>query len=78
MPQISKPGKSVYLDVGIWYDEEQDAIHMTAKDVDGFHTTVNNDGKNLRGHPNLFYKLANVLREAGAPAPSPRAEPSDA
>lgn len=78
MPKISKPGKSVYLEVGIWYDDEQDVIHMTAKNVEGFHTTVNSDEKSVRGHPNLFGKLAKVLRDAGAPAPSQRSEPTDA
>ena len=65
----SKPGKSVYLDVGVWYDEEQGHIHITAKDVHGFHTTVNSNPSSKRGHPNLFDKLAQCLRESGAPAP---------
>lgn len=69
MPRSSKPGKSVYLDVGVWYDTEKDHIHLTAKDVDGFHTTVNGNSDSLRGHPNLFMKLAKVLRDAGAPHP---------
>jgi hypothetical protein len=68
--RTSKPGNSVYLDVGIWYDDEQGHIHMTARNVEGFHTTVNADPASKRGHPNLFGKLARCLREAGAPAPS--------
>lgn len=68
--RTSKPGKSVYLDLGVWYDEEQGHIHLTARNVDGFHTTVNNDPASVRGHPNLFAKLAKCLREAGAPHPS--------
>jgi hypothetical protein len=74
--RTSKEGKSVYLDIGIWYDEEQDSIHLVAKDVDGFHTTVNRDPQNMRGHPNLFGKLAKCLKLAGAPAPE--VEASDA
>ena len=70
MPQSSKPGKSVYLEMGIWYDEDQDHIHMTAKGVPGFHTTVNANAESKRGHPNMFGKLAKVLRDAGAPAPA--------
>ena len=69
MPQVSKPGKSVYIEAGIWYDEEQDSIHLTVKDVPGFHTTVNRQPDNVRGHPNLFAKLTNVLKDHGAPAP---------
>jgi len=68
--RTSEPGKSVYLDVGIWYDEEQGHIHLTAKGVPGFHTTVNGDATSKRGHPNLFNKLAKCLRDAGAPAPA--------
>src|SRR3546814_12374142 len=66
----SKPGNSVYLDIGVWYDEQQGHIHMTARNVDGFHTTVSADPTSKRGHPNLFAKLAKCLRDAGAPAPS--------
>ena len=70
MPQVSGPGKSVYLEVGIWWDEAQGHIHLTAKNVPGFHTTVGNDPTGKRGHPNLFMKLAKVLRDAGAPHPA--------
>ena len=67
--QTSKPGNSVYLDVGIWYDEDQGHIHITAKNVEGFHTTVNKNPESKRVHPNLFNKLAKCLKESGAPAP---------
>jgi hypothetical protein len=67
--RTSKPGKSVYLDVGIWFDENQGHIHMTAKGVDGFHTTVAPNPDSKRGHPNLYMKLAKCLRDAGAPHP---------
>ena len=69
MVNVSKPGKSVYLEVGIWYDEAQDSIHMTAKGVDGFHTTINRKPESIRCHENLFGKLAGCLRDAEAPAP---------
>jgi hypothetical protein len=68
---VSKPGKTVYLEVGIWYNEDQDNIHITAKDFGGFHSTVNGNPASVRGHPNLFNKLAACLREAGVPAPQP-------
>ena len=67
--EISKPGKSVYLDVGIWYDEERDSIHITAKNVEGFHTTVNRKPESKRCHENLFMKLSKCLMDAGAPSP---------
>ena len=65
----SEPGNSVYLDVGVWYNAGTRSIHMTAKGVHGFHTTVRSDTDSKRGHPNLFWKLAACLRQAGAPAP---------
>jgi hypothetical protein len=68
--KVSKPGKSIYLDrVGLWYDPNQGEIHMTAPAFDWFHTTVSNDPKSKRYHPNLFAKLARALNEAGADAP---------
>jgi hypothetical protein len=50
-------------------DEEQGHIHLTARNVKGFHTTVTSDPASKRGHPNLFNKLAKCLRDAGAPHP---------
>ena len=76
--KTSKPGNSVYLDVGVWYDEEQAQIHLTAKNVEGFHTTVSNDPESKRGHPNLFGKLAKVLKDAGAPHPTIAGTATDA
>jgi hypothetical protein len=70
MPAVSGPGRSVYLEVGIWWDAEQQQIHLTAKNVSGFHTTVSADSDSKRGHPNLFVKLAKVLRDKGAPHPA--------
>lgn len=70
MPQVSKPGNSVYLEMGVWWNPEQGHIHLTAKGVEGFHTTVNDNNNSKRGHRNLFMKLAKVLRDAGAPHPS--------
>ena len=69
MRRAERGGKSVYLDVGIWWNEDQKSIHMTVKDAPWFHTTVREDQKGKRGHPNLFYKLAKCLRAVGAPHP---------
>ena len=67
---VSKQGNSVYLELGVWYQADQDHIHLTAKGVPGFHTTVTRDPSSKRGHPNLFGKLGKVLKEAGAPHPT--------
>ena len=74
MPSVSGPGKSVYLEIGVWWDEAQGHIHLTAKNVEGFHTTICGDPISKRGHPNLFTKLAKVLRDNGAPHPAIAAE----
>ena len=65
----SKPGKSVYVQMGIWYNDETKEIHLTAQGVEGFHTTVNDKHDSIRGHKNLFGKLAKVLADNGAPHP---------
>jgi len=67
--KTSASGNTVYLETTIWYNAEQDNIHITAKNVTGFHTTVNGKLDSKRGHPNLYMKLAKCLRDAGAPHP---------
>lgn len=75
--ETSKPGNSVYVNMGVWWDKDQGHIHLTAPGVHGFHTTVNANPESKRGHPNLFMKLAKALREGGAPYP-PITESTDA
>jgi hypothetical protein len=53
----------------VWWNEEDGHIHLTAEDVAGFHTRVGPDPCSKRGHPNLFSKLAKVLRDHGAAHP---------
>jgi hypothetical protein len=65
-----KGGRTAYLNVGVWYDEDQGHIHLTLPKSDWFHTTVNNNPDSKRGHPNLFEKLAKALKEAGVPSPA--------
>ena len=51
--RTSKPGNIVYLDLGAWYNEEREEIHLTARNVEGFHSTVSNDPASKRiGNPN--------------------------
>lgn len=70
MPTSSAPGKSVYLQVGIFFKEETGHIHITSNDAPDLHTTINNKPGSIRCHANLFEKLAKVLRDNGAPAPA--------
>ena len=64
-----KPRKTVHLEAGVWYDTKDDKIHIAAKGDQGFITTVNRNPASLRGHPNLFRKLAQYLRDHDTPAP---------
>ena len=64
-----KGDKTVYLNVGVWYDAKTDQIRLTLPHSGWFHTTVKRNAESKRGHPNLFAKLARALKEAGAPHP---------
>ena len=69
MPRLIKERDtriSVDLEIRIWYDEGQGSIHIAGS---GLHSHVNANPDSKRGHPNLFRKLAQCLREAGKPAP---------
>lgn len=70
-------GNTAYLNVGIWYDNDTGHIHMTLPHSGWFHTTVTDDAKSKRGHPNLFAKLSRALREAGVPGPTETNEATD-
>lgn len=59
--------KTVKLDCGIWYNDGSGHIHIAA--AGAFISTVSNDPKSKRYHPNLYRKMAKALRDAGAPAP---------
>ncbi len=63
-----KEPKTVRLDVGVWFNEASGHIHVAAKGA--FISTVSNDPRSKRYHPNLYRKLADCLRGAGAPHPS--------
>ncbi len=58
---------SVKLDVRIWYDSQSRHIKLAGKGLTA--STVSNDPRSKRYHPNLFRKLSQVLRDAGVPAP---------
>ncbi|MEQ1936014.1 MAG: hypothetical protein ABL962_19340 [Fimbriimonadaceae bacterium] len=64
-----KGGNTAYLQVGVWYDEATDQIHMTLPHSKWFHTTVSGVVGSKRSHPNLYAKLARALKIAGVPGP---------
>ncbi len=66
----SENGKAAYLEnVSVWFNEDQDHIHIAVSDLEYFHTTVNSDAASKRGHPNLFPTLFKALRDAGVSHP---------
>ncbi|WP_123905534.1 hypothetical protein [Sphingobium cloacae] len=67
-----KESKTIRLDVGVWFNEASGHIHIAAKDA--FISTVSNDPRSKRYHPNLYRKLAACLRDGGVPHPAAGAE----
>ncbi|MDZ4691454.1 MAG: hypothetical protein SH849_09065 [Terricaulis sp.] len=59
--------KTVKLDVGVWFNEKSGHIHIAAKDA--FISTVSNDPDSKRYHPNLYRKLAQVLKDKASSHP---------
>jgi hypothetical protein len=59
--------KSVKLEVRVWFDEKSRHIKIAGQGLTA--STVSDDPKSKRYHPNLYRKLSKVLSEAGAPAP---------
>lgn len=70
--RVSKTGRTVHLEVRFWWDESDQAIHLTHGDPEGpksFHVAVRADGTKPSGQPYLFRELAKCLRQMGASAP---------
>lgn len=67
--KASGGSKTIYLNVGVWYNEKQGRIHLNVKGAAQPMTTISADPQRERGHPHLFKKLAMCLKEAGMPHP---------
>jgi hypothetical protein len=59
--------KSVKLELRVWYDPASRHIKLAGPGLTA--STVSNDPKSKRYHPNLYKKLARCLSEAGVPGP---------
>lgn len=59
--------KSIKLDMRLWSNDRTGHIHIGVSKA--LISTVSADPASKRYHPNLFRKLAKVLREHSAPAP---------
>ena len=58
----SGKGKAVYDEIGVWR-ELDGSIHLTIKGVKGAHMAVNADPSKRNGHPTLFARLDQLLKE---------------
>jgi hypothetical protein len=61
--------RPVYVEVGIWFSETTEEIHMALTGFKDARVAISSKRHNPRGHPELYRRLALVLREAGAPSP---------
>ena len=59
--------KSAKLELRVWYDEKAKRIKLAGKGLTA--STVSNDPRSKRYHPNLYRKLAKFLSDTGLPAP---------
>jgi hypothetical protein len=59
--------KSISLALRVWYDPDSKHIKLAGPGLTA--STVSNDPKSKRHHPNLYRKLARALAEQGAPSP---------
>jgi hypothetical protein len=64
----SGKGKAVYAQIGVWR-EKDGSIHLTLKGVKNGHVAVNADPMKRNGHPTLFARLDQLLKNA-PPLPS--------
>lgn len=62
--KTSASGETVYLQVGVWKDEDG-TIHLTAKEPEDFIVAVNEDEGQANGHPTLYKHLSKLLDDAG-------------
>ena len=60
--------KSTSIEITVWLDG--DTVHMTSDARDDFHVAVNEEEDRPNGHPTLYRRLVDVLRDAGVSVPS--------
>jgi hypothetical protein len=58
----SKKGKAIYTQIGVWR-ESDGSIHLTLKGVKNGHVAVNADPSKRNGHPTLFARLDQLLKD---------------
>lgn len=66
--QVGEDGRSVSLNVKFWL-ESDGSIRMTSDAEPSLRVIIKNDPERPLGHPTLFKRLAQCLRNMGVPAP---------
>jgi len=56
-----RKGRTVYVHMGIWHNKETGHIHVSGPKELKLHSTVSNNPKSKRYHPNLYKKLKAIL-----------------
>lgn len=70
MKRATKGGRSVEMTIKFWWDPRKGTIQLRGEGRPAsLISTVSPKPASKRGNPNLFWKLAEQLRKAGAPAP---------
>jgi hypothetical protein len=65
---VAEDGRSVSLNVKFWL-EDDGSIRMTSDAEPSLRVISKNDPERPLGHPTLFKRLAQCLRNMGVPAP---------
>ncbi len=65
----SAKGRAVYTQIRVWR-EADGSIHLTIKGVKNGHVAVNSDPLKRNGHPTLFARLDQLLKDAPPPQPT--------
>ena len=68
--QVGEDGRSVSLNVKFWF-ESDGSIRLTSEAEPSLRVIIKNDPERPLGHPALFKRLAQCLRNMGVPAPRP-------
>jgi hypothetical protein len=67
--EVGEDGRSVNLNVRCWF-EVDGSIRLTSENDPSLRVIIKNDPERPLGHPALFKRLAQCLRDKGVPAPA--------
>ena len=68
--QVGEDGRSVSLSINFWL-ESDGSIRLTSETEPSLRVIIKDDPWRPLGHPTLFKRLAQCLRDMGVPAPAP-------